>query len=55
MAAAVTRAFAVMAQGRTLTATYRKWFLEPGPSGQSLNLPMSAQLAEVFRGLGEED
>jgi glutamate/aspartate transport system substrate-binding protein len=55
MAAAVTRAFSSMAQRRVLAATYRKWFLEPGPTGQSLNLPMSAQLAEVFRGLGEED
>jgi glutamate/aspartate transport system substrate-binding protein len=55
MAAAVTRAFADMARTRALAATYRKWFLEPGPTGVSLNLPMSAQLSEVFRGLGEED
>ena len=54
MAAAVTRAFAVMAQTRALSATYRKWFLDPGPDGQVLNLPMSAQLSEVFRGLGED-
>src|SRR5215469_5386594 len=53
MAAAVNRAFAAMAQKRALTDTYRSWFLAPGP--QSLNLPMSAQLSEVFRGLGEED
>jgi glutamate/aspartate transport system substrate-binding protein len=53
MAAAVTRAFAAMAQKRALTDTYRTWFLAAGP--QSLNLPMSAQLSEVFRGLGEED
>jgi glutamate/aspartate transport system substrate-binding protein len=53
MAAAVTRAFAAMAQKRGLTDTYRTWFLAAGP--QSLNLPMSAQLSEVFRGLGEED
>jgi hypothetical protein len=53
MAAAVTRAFAAMAQKRALTDTYRSWFLTAGP--QSLNLPMSAQLSEVFRGLGEEN
>jgi glutamate/aspartate transport system substrate-binding protein len=55
MAAAVTRAFVAMAQTRRLAATYRRWFLEPGPDGASLNLPMSVQLSEVFRGLGEED
>jgi glutamate/aspartate transport system substrate-binding protein len=54
MAAAVARAFLVMAQRRALTDAYRRWFLQPGPSGESLNLPMSAQLSEVFRGLGEE-
>ncbi|HEY2227693.1 MAG TPA: amino acid ABC transporter substrate-binding protein [Xanthobacteraceae bacterium] len=55
MAAAVTRAFLAMAQTRRLAATYRRWFLEPGPDGASLNLPMSVQLSEAFRGLGEED
>jgi glutamate/aspartate transport system substrate-binding protein len=55
MAAAVTRAFLAMAQGRALTDTYRRWFLQPDPNGQSLNLPMSSQLSEVFRSLGEED
>jgi glutamate/aspartate transport system substrate-binding protein len=55
MAAAVTRAFLAMAQTRRLAATYRRWFLEPGPNGASLNLPMSVQLSEVFRALGEED
>jgi glutamate/aspartate transport system substrate-binding protein len=55
MAAAVARAFLAMAPTRRLTATYHKWFLEPGPNGVSLNLPMSVQLSEVFRGLGEEN
>jgi hypothetical protein len=44
-----------MAEGRALTDTYRRWFLQPGPNGQSLSLPMSSQLSEVFRSLGEED
>ncbi len=55
MAAAVTRAFAVMARTRALAGTYRRWFLEPAPTGELLNLPMSVQLAEVFRGMGAED
>jgi len=55
MAAAVTRAFLAMAQQRALADTYRKWFLQPGPNGEVLNLPMSAQLSEVFRSLGEEE
>jgi glutamate/aspartate transport system substrate-binding protein len=55
MAAAVTRAFLAMAQTRQLAAAYRRWFLEPGPDGASLNLPMSVQLSEVFRGLGEAE
>jgi glutamate/aspartate transport system substrate-binding protein len=55
MAAAVTRAFLAMAQTRRLAATYRRWFLESGPSGASLNLPMSVQLSEAFRSLGDEN
>ncbi len=55
MGAAVARAFGVLAQRRALTGTYRRWFLQPGPNGESLDLPMSAQLSEVFRGLGEEN
>jgi glutamate/aspartate transport system substrate-binding protein len=55
MAAAVTRAFLAMAKTRALADTYRRWFLQPGPNGQSLNLPISAQLSEVFRSLGEEN
>jgi len=55
MAAAVTRAFLAMAQTRALADTYRRWFLQPGPNGESLNLPMSAHLSEVFRGLGAQD
>jgi glutamate/aspartate transport system substrate-binding protein len=44
-----------MAQRRALAATYRRWFLQPTPTGEVLNLPMSVQLAEVFRGMGAED
>ena len=55
MAEAVTRAFATMAQTRALAGTYRRWFLQPAPTGELLNLPMSVQLTEVFRGMGAED
>jgi glutamate/aspartate transport system substrate-binding protein len=55
MAVAVTRAFATMAQTRMLAGAYRRWFLQPAPTGELLNLPMSVQLAEVFRGMGAED
>jgi glutamate/aspartate transport system substrate-binding protein len=55
MAAAVTRAFLTMAQTRALAGAYRRWFLQPAPTGELLNLPMSVQLTEVFRGMGAED
>ena len=55
MAVAVTRAFQTMAQSRALAATYRRWFLQATPTGELLNLPMSVQLTEVFRGMGAED
>jgi glutamate/aspartate transport system substrate-binding protein len=55
MAAAVSRAFVEMARRRALTDTYRRWFLQPGLNGEALNLPISAQLSEVFRSLGEEN
>jgi glutamate/aspartate transport system substrate-binding protein len=55
MAAAVTRAFLTMARTRALAGSYRKWFLQPAPTGELLNLPMNVQLTEVFRGLGADD
>jgi len=55
MAAAVTRAFLAMAERRVLAETYARWFLQRAPTGELLNLPMSVQLAEVFRGMGAED
>ena len=52
MADAVNRAFATMAQTGTLVATYHKWFLQPTPTGEFLNLPPSLQLTESLRALG---
>ncbi|MBV9751705.1 MAG: amino acid ABC transporter substrate-binding protein [Hyphomicrobiales bacterium] len=55
MAEAVLRAFQTMARTRKLSSIYRKWFVEPTPTGEIVNLPISAQLAETFRSLGAED
>ena len=55
MAAVVNRAFADMAASRDLEYTYNRWFRQRLPSGETLNLPMSAQLSEVFRVLGAPD
>jgi glutamate/aspartate transport system substrate-binding protein len=55
MAAAVTRALTLMARQHALADIYTRWFLQRAPTGELLNLPMSVQLVEVFRGMGEED
>ncbi len=54
MAAAVTRAFAAMAEDGALNAAYRAWFLGATPTGEAVNLPMSAQLSEAFRAMGAD-
>jgi glutamate/aspartate transport system substrate-binding protein len=54
-AAVVDRAFARMAGERRLTELYTKWFLRRLPTGETLNLPMSPQLEEVFRMLGQPE
>jgi glutamate/aspartate transport system substrate-binding protein len=54
-AAVVNNAFARMATERRLTELYNKWFLRRLPTGETLNLPMSAQLEEIFRVLGTPD
>jgi glutamate/aspartate transport system substrate-binding protein len=51
-AATVEHAFARMASERRLEELYNKWFLRRLPTGETLNLPMSPQLAEIFRVLG---
>jgi glutamate/aspartate transport system substrate-binding protein len=55
MADAVTRAFETMAQTGTLVADYHKWFLQPTPTGEYLNMPMSLQLTESLRALGVDE
>jgi ABC-type amino acid transport substrate-binding protein len=51
----VNRVFREMAESRDLEHTYNRWFLQKLPSGETLNLPMSAQLDEIFRALGAPD
>lgn len=43
-----------MAQSRELEYAYNRWFTRALPSGQRLNLPMSAQLTEMFRVMGSD-
>jgi glutamate/aspartate transport system substrate-binding protein len=31
---------------------YHKWFIRRTPTGERLNLPMNAQLTQIFRALG---
>ena len=52
MAAVVNRAFRELAESRELEYIYRRWFLRKLPGGERLNLPMSAQLRELFEMLG---
>jgi len=54
-AAVVNSSFERMAVDRRLTELYNKWFLRRLPTGETLNLPMSPQLEEVFRVLGTPD
>ena len=54
-AALVQASFARMARGGILTARCRRWFTDRLPDGQDLGLPMSAQLTEVYRALGQTD
>lgn len=53
--ALVKQSFGRMAEEGTLHALYNRWFMARLPTGETLNLPMSPQLAEMFRALGEPD
>jgi len=51
-AAVVEHTFERMAAERRLEELYNKWFMHRLPTGETLNLPMSPQLAEIFQVLG---
>ena len=54
-AALVTATFRRLAEAGTLRTMYNRWFLEKLPDGQRLDLPMSPELSEIFRALGQPD
>ncbi len=54
-AAIVRQSFGRMASSGYLTERYRRWFVDALPNGDNLHLPMSAQLTEMYRALGETD
>jgi glutamate/aspartate transport system substrate-binding protein len=53
--AVVDRTFTRLAQSRELVRLYNKWFQQRLPTGETLDLPMSPQLEEVFRVEGVPD
>jgi len=48
-AAIVDRTFSRLAQSRELVQLYNRWFQQRLPTGETLGLPMSPQLEEIFR------
>lgn len=53
--ALVRASFARQAEAGMLRASYQRWFMDKLPTGGDLDLPMSAQLSEIFRALGQPD
>jgi glutamate/aspartate transport system substrate-binding protein len=51
----VGRTFRQLAENRDLLEYYDKWFIRKTPTGEQINLPMTAQLEEIFRVLGVVD
>jgi glutamate/aspartate transport system substrate-binding protein len=54
-AALVRDSFARMASEGTLNRLYARWLVDRLPNGETLNVPMSPQLAEMYRTLGQPD
>jgi glutamate/aspartate transport system substrate-binding protein len=52
---AVQTTFRKLAESRDLLEIYDRWFVRRTPTGERLNLPMNAQLEEVFHVLGVEE
>ncbi len=51
----VRSSFERMAADDTLATRYRRWFNDQLPTGETLAVPMSAQLTEMYRALGQPD
>ena len=54
-AAVVESAFTRMAESGRLSELYTRWLVKRLPTGEQLDIPMSAQLAELFRAAGAQD
>jgi glutamate/aspartate transport system substrate-binding protein len=54
-ASLVERTFQRIAAERRLAELYNKWFLRRLPTDETLNLPISPQLEELFRVMGQPD
>jgi ABC-type amino acid transport substrate-binding protein len=54
-AAVVERGFRRMAESGRLSELYTRWLVKRLPTGETLNVPMSVELAEMFRMLGQPD
>jgi glutamate/aspartate transport system substrate-binding protein len=52
---AVVQTFRRLAESRDLLEYYHKWFVRKTPTGEQINLPMSAQLEDIFHVLGVVD
>jgi glutamate/aspartate transport system substrate-binding protein len=53
--AVVEGTFSRIAGERRLAELYNKWFLRRLPTGETLNMPMSSELGEIFRLLGQPE
>ncbi len=51
----VRASFERMASEGTLNRLYTRWLVDRLPDGETLNVPMSPQLAEMYRTLGQPD
>jgi glutamate/aspartate transport system substrate-binding protein len=54
-AALVRGSFTRMAEQGALNRLYARWLVDRLPNGETLNVPMSPQLAEMYRILGQPD
>ena len=51
----IKTSFQNMASQGQLGALYARWFIDRLPTGETMDLPMSAQLTEMYRVLGQPD
>ena len=51
----VEASFQRMAAENILSTRYRRWFIDKIPTGETLDLPMSPQLSQMYRALGQPD